>query len=208
MTTLSRPLLSLLESTFEAPTGSTHADIVRLRESLTVALRRCLDAPDATWVELVNRGTAAGEWDEWRVAGLLAAADADPDVTREALATLTDELLGRRDVIPGPWEGADRQAAVDTPEWHAGRMRREIVFAIERAMVCASNGDVDGLCDAADRILDRNGDGSSYTDLPAALRACATDLDEHGTVTPLSRDALSRSLAGTPFAASVDRLGV
>ncbi|MGB0111903.1 MAG: hypothetical protein WBP59_01650 [Ilumatobacteraceae bacterium] len=210
MTELTRPVVALLASTFDAPPESMVADIVKLRESLVVALRRCLDAPTATWEQLVERGTVVGEWDDWRVASLSAASnpdeDPEPEVTREALATLTSELIGRRDVLSGPWEGADRQDTVDTPQWQAGRVRRELVFAIEHAMVCADGLDAAGLEAAAARIESNDPDDRIHPGLAESLRRCASDAVADGVLSGATCDALRRSLAGTPFAASVDRI--
>lgn len=208
MTELSRPLVTLLASTFETSGETERHDVERLRESLTVALRRCLDAPDATWLDLVERGAVAGEWDEWRVGSLVAAADPardpEPEVTRDVLATLTEELIGRRDVVPGPWEGAERQAAVESPRWRAGLQRREIVFTIERAVACVETLDALGLRTCAGRVAERDVDGA-YPGLAAALTACAHDADS-GALRPSSLAQLRDALAHTPFASAIDRL--
>jgi hypothetical protein len=209
VTELSRPIVALLASTFDASGPTERDDISRLRESLTVALRRCLDAPDSAWLELVDRGAVAGEWDEWRVASLVAAADPlndpQPEVTRDALATLTEELIGRLDVLPGPWEGGARQAALASPRWLAGQARREIVFAIERAVVCLSELDADGLRECARRVRARDVD-DTYPDLADALDACAEDADR-GSLSTVAREHLRSALVATPFAAAVDRIG-
>jgi hypothetical protein len=125
-------------------------------------------------------------------------------VTRDVLATLIDELVGRRDVVPGAWEGVARQAAVGTAAWEAGRLRREIVFAIERAMSCLTASDGAGLHHCADRI-DEHDVTAAYVGVPAALRACAADL-EAGSLTVAGREALRAALANTPFVAVVSRL--
>lgn len=208
MTELSRPLVALLASTFETAGPTERHDVERLRESLTVALRRCLDEPGATWLDLVERGAAAGEWDEWRVASLVAAVDPscdpEPEVTRDVLATLTEELMGRRDVLPGPWEGAERQASVESPRWRAGLRRREIVFTIERAVVCVESLDADGLRACAARVVERDVDGA-YPGLADALTACADDVSA-GAVTSAARTRLRDALAHTPFASAIARL--
>ncbi len=183
MTALSRPLIGLLSSAFDAAVLDEREHVELLRSTLTVALRRCLDAPDASWPELVGRGAAVGEWDEWRTADLIAAADPAgdprPEVTRDTLATLAEELIARGDVRSGPWEGADREAAVGSPRWQEGQRRREIVFAIERAMVSIADADADGLRDGAARIDERD-TTVAFPGLPAALRGCATDIETGG----------------------------
>jgi hypothetical protein len=208
VTELSRPVLALLSATFNAPGSDERADVARLRESLTVALRKCFEMPDAAWPELVARGAVVGEWDQWRVAALVAAgdpsSDPEPDATRDALATLAEELMERRNVRAGPWEGGARQAAVETPRWRAGRLRREIVVAIERSMTCLPIRDAAGLRGCADRIAERDVT-VAYPGLPDALRACASDV-ERGALGVAAREALGRALASTPFGYTVGRL--
>ncbi|MFP5487700.1 MAG: hypothetical protein ACLGHQ_05280 [Acidimicrobiia bacterium] len=203
MTALSRPLRVMLEGVFATPTGSLADDIERFRSTLTVALRRCLDAPEADWAELVARGTDLGDWDEWRVAGLLAASPGiEPDpATRETLAELVDELVRRGQVGPCPLDADDD--ADRSPEWLEGRRRRELIFAIERAVDALAVGDSAGLRGAAVRIVERDPDGSVFPTLALALVACADDLELRDAVGASSRAALAGALAGTPFAASV-----
>lgn len=208
MTELSRPVVAMLGSTVETTGPTERHDIERLRESLTVALRRCLDAPDARWLDLVERGAAVGTWDEWRVASLVAAvepsSDPEPEVTRDVLATLTEELIGRRDVLPGPWEGAERQVAVESPRWRAGLRRREIIFTIERAVACVEALDADGLRLCAARVTERGGD-DAYPGLAVALVACAEEAAS-GTLSRTSLTPLRAALAATPFASAIDRI--
>jgi hypothetical protein len=156
VTELSRPVLALLSATFDAPGSDERADVARLRESLSVALRRC------------------------------------------------EELVERRDVRAGPWEGGARQVAVETPRWRAGRLRREIVVAIERSMTCLPIRDAAGLRECADRIVERDV-AVAYPGLPDALRACAFDV-ERGALGVAARGALASALATTPFGPAVDRL--
>lgn len=207
MTALSRPVRAMLESVFDAPPLALDADIDRLRLTLTAALRRCLDAPEADWNELIELGAVAGEWDEWRVAGLRAAvepgADLDPALTRDTLAQLVEELIGRGDVVPGPWEGGARQEATDSAEWLAGRRRREMIFAIERAMVGLAAGDAACLRDVAERIVESDEDETVFPGLPTALRSCADDLEGGGAISPQSKMQLADALDQTPFVASL-----
>ena len=220
MTVLSRPVVAILESALATPTGSLAGDIVRLRESLTIALRRCLDEPTLEWSALVALGAERGGWDQWRVAGLLAARDREAsaegghldtprellDETRDVLAALADELIGRRDISTEPWDGSDRQHALADPLWVAGRDRRELVFAIERAMEHAARHDAAGLRSAAANVDERDPSGDAYPGLATALLACAADLDRSGSISDESRSRLRTSLGETPFAAAVDRL--
>lgn len=211
MATLTRPVVAVLESALATPTGTLATDIVRLRESLTIALQRCLDVPAAGWSVLVSAAAQRGGWDQWRIASLLAAGRVDddptPDETRDALAALADELIARRDVIDGPWEGSDRQSGVVDPHWLAGRDRRELVFAIERAPDHAAHRDAAGLRTAAGNIEKRDPTASIYPGLAVALLACADDIDSSASISESRRTQLRASLAVTPFAASVDQLG-
>jgi hypothetical protein len=205
---LSRPLVTMLSTAVSSSSGSFDTDIVRLREALRLALARCLDRPDATWPELVAAGAERGDWDEWRVAGLLAAAtgesDPEPEVTLDTLGALADELIHRRALVAGPWEGADRQAAVTSPRWQEGLRVRQLVFATERAMEHLDRGDHAGLTAVAAFVEQQDPMGERFPDLAEALRACAADLrDGAGRAVSLRR--LRASLASTPFAASVDR---
>lgn len=124
--------------------------------------------------------------------------DPEPEVTRDALATLTEELIARGDIAG--------ELVAESPAWTAGRIRREIVFAIERAMVCAETADADGLRDAARRVAERDPDDAVFPGLAAALRSCAADLDAHLAPSSTSLAALVHSLAATPFAPAVARL--
>ncbi len=202
----------MLRSALATPTGSTNADIARLREALALALERCLERPGVAWQVLVSEGETRGAWDEWRVAGLLAALDADsdpaPEVTLDVLAALADELVHRRDVVPGVWEGAERQGAVDSPRWREGQRAREIVFGIERAMELLQRGDVSGLTGVAAMIEVRDPDGDRFPGLVAALSGCADGVasGDGGDALASSLTRLRACLASTPFAASIDRL--
>lgn len=213
MTALSRPIVALLESALAATTTSLDDDIVRLRGALTPALQRCLAVPAASWPALVEAATARGGWDQWRSGGLLAAAhpadDEAPEATRDLLAELAEELTARGDVLAEVWEGGERQAHVESPRWIAGRERRELIFAIERAIAAALAGDAQGIVNAADNIAGRDRSGI-YPALPDALRACAADVsrDRPGErrIGDGARQRLGDALAGTPFAAAVVEL--
>ena len=191
----------MLRAAIETPSDTIASDIERLRESLVIALRRCLGQPAAGWMALVECASETGGWNEWRIGSLIDAADPAtdeaPEVTREALAELAVELLERGDVLGGPWEGGERQAAVASQQWRDGRDRRELIFAIERAMDCLGRNDAAGLHSAARRIEERDPDAEIYPDLAESLRICA----DWPSVE--SMDRLQRSLLGTPFAAFV-----
>lgn len=210
MTEISRPIVALLEAALVTPTGSLATDIVRLRESLVVALRRCLDDPGAGWPHLVASAAGRGGWDQWRVASLLAAADPDadstPDETRDALAALVDELIGRRDVLAGPWEGRDRQAVLLDPHWLAGRDRRELVFAIERTLGYLAGCDAPAIRHVAIQVDERDPGSVVYPGLSTALVGCAADLEAGPSIGASSRQRLRNALADSPFAAAVDLL--
>ena len=208
MTELSRPLRMLLEAAVAAPTVDVRADVGRLRDALTVVLARVLDR-DADWRALVEEATARGAWDVWRSGGLLAASDAagdpTPEVTRDLLAELAEELLARGEIRAEPWEGGDRQAAVASPLWIEGRRRREVIFAIESAVLHLSRGDADGVADAAASIEARDQAGA-FADLPATLHTAAAELRDRPAVSPPTRRRLMRVLQGTPFVASAAEL--
>lgn len=206
---LSRPLVAMLQTAVSSSSGSLPTDIGRLREALGLALARCLDRPDATWPELVAAAAERGDWDEWRVAGLLSAEagapDPTPEVTLDTLGALADELIHRRTVAAGPWEGADREAAVTSPRWQEGQRVRQLVFAIERAMAHLDRGDHVGLVSVAAFVGQHDPNGERFPDLAEALEVCAIDL-RRGAATAESLVRLRDALASTPFAASVDRL--
>jgi hypothetical protein len=209
MTAISRPIAALLAAALESPAHTLERDIERLRESVIVALRRCLDMPGASWSALVESAADRGSWDRWRRAGLLAAetphTDETPDSTRETLAALAEELLMRRDILDEVWEGDQRQAAVESPRWIAGRERRELVFTIESAMDAAVAGDGPALAAAAETIERRDG-GGIYPGLPDALRRAGDEITRAGSLSTISRRRLVDALAGTPFAAAAAQL--
>lgn len=208
-TPLSRPLVSMLESALSTASGSATTDIARLRDALALVLARHLDRPDAAWPDLVTEAAALGGWDEWRVGGLLAATDpADdptPETTLDTLGTLAEELIHRRIVGPGTWEGVERQAVVASARWQEGQRIRQVVFAIERAMELLAGHDADGLDAVAATIESRDPADERFPGLAMALRACADDL-RAGDEWTTSLARVRESLATTPFTASIDRL--
>ncbi|HRE03831.1 MAG TPA: hypothetical protein PLV68_21220, partial [Ilumatobacteraceae bacterium] len=165
-----------------------------------------LDHPTADWGELVAAAAGHGGWDQWRSGGLAAAAhpevDAAPEATRDLLAELAAELVARRTITTEVWEGDDRQALVDSPHWRAGQRRREIIFAIERAMLAAEQCDPAGLRSAAASIAARDTD-VRYPDLAESLLACAGEAETAKTISAASLDRLESALVTTPFAAAV-----
>lgn len=211
MSTLSQPMRALLESALAAPTGTIADDVERLRETLTVVLRRCLELPGATWPELIGDAARRGGWDHWRGSGLQAAAasvaDAAPEVTRHLLVELGEELRVRGDVIAEAWEGEGRQVAVESPQWVEGRQRRDLIFAIESAMAHAKVADADALAASGANIAARDLHGS-FPGLADALQYCAADLALHGALSMPARDRLVVALDGTPFAAAAADLPV
>ncbi|HRE03801.1 MAG TPA: hypothetical protein PLV68_21070, partial [Ilumatobacteraceae bacterium] len=62
---ITRPIATMIETALATPTGSVPGDIARLRDTLAVALRRCLDRPTADWGELVAAAAGHGGWDQW-----------------------------------------------------------------------------------------------------------------------------------------------
>jgi len=204
-------MLTLLGSALAAPIGTITDDVERLRETLTVVLRRCLELPNATWPELIGDATRRGGWDHWRSSGLQAAAapaaDATPEVTRHLLVELGEELRVRGDVLAEVWEGEGRQAAVESPQWVEGRQRRELIFVIESAMAHAEAADADALAASGVNIAARDLHGS-FPGLADALSYCAAELASHGALSVLARDRLVATLDGTPFAAAAADLPV
>jgi DMSO/TMAO reductase YedYZ molybdopterin-dependent catalytic subunit len=206
---LGRPLRSLLERALTVSTGSIAADIITLREPCHAALRRCLGLADDGWSATIDCAAAKASWDEWRRGGLAAAADPQldraPEATRDLLAELAEELMVRGDVLPGPWEGAQRQGLTDSDEWQAGHRRRQLIFMIERLGDLVLNDDADGLQALADAIANAD-DTGELTDAPGALRAFAADLALDATITDGARQRLIAAFAGTPFAATAARV--
>jgi hypothetical protein len=212
VTVLSRPLRAMLESALATPTsGDVARDVERLRETLVIVLGRVLDLADVGWEELVAEATTRGGWDQWRSGGLAVASDAAtdpaPEVTRDLLAELAEELVARGDVRSEPWEGADRQAAVESPVWAEGRRRREVIFAIESVMVHLANGHAEAVAESADAIASRD-DARSFPELPAVLRSCADELRTRPAVSAATRRRMMRALADTPFVAAAADLPV
>src|SRR5688572_27469415 len=112
----------MLESALATPTSvDVASDVERLRDTLVVVLRRVLDLGDGGWDALIAEAATHGGWDHWRSGGLAAASDPvgdpTPEVTRDVLAELAEELIARGEVRAEPWEGAERQAAVESPRW-------------------------------------------------------------------------------------------
>ena len=208
MTSLSRPLIGVVRAALETPSSTIVGDIDRLRGVLLLALRRCLDEPRADWNTLVEVGTGRGGWDEWRVASLLDSSDPTvdpaPEVTREALAGLANEMIERGDVLAGPWEGGGRQGAVESERWRTGRVRREMVFAIERAMDCVRAPDAAGLRAVAGRLDEHDPHGEIHPQVAASLRVCAEEIDAAGACRAATLATLRASLARTPLAAFID----
>ncbi len=118
-TPLGRPLRELLVRVLAATGGDVRADVDRLREALQVVLRKVLSGADGSWPSLVAAAAERGAWDRWRVGSLLDAArpadDPQPEVTRDVLAEVAEELAERGDVLPGPWEGTDVRPGPPTP---------------------------------------------------------------------------------------------
>lgn len=202
---------ALLEAALAAPTEDVRVDVARLRDVLVVVLQRSLELSSASWPELVAAAAERGQWDHWRAGGLGAAAepatDPAPEATRDLLAELAEELLSRGEVRSKVWEGVERQAAVESPQWAEGKQRRELIFAIESATFHVEHGHTDAVTSAATSIAERDTFGA-FPGLPAALRSCASDLAGRGAVSRRSRAQLATALAGTPFAALAPRLAV
>lgn len=202
---LSRPLRVLLERALAKPTGTVSGDVASLRAACAVVLRRCLDRPDGQWAQLVELASDKGDWDQWRQAGLLAAAeperDATAEATRDLLAELADELCIRGDVLPGVWEGEQRQAVTASADWQEGKRRRDLVTSLERLVELIETTDAPGLRELAGSIARR--DTGDHPTLPAAVRAAAADIEATGAVPARTRASLAECLQETPFAAAI-----
>lgn len=202
---LSRPLRVLLQRALAKPTGTVPGDIATLRAACAVVLRRCLDRPDGKWEQLVEAASDKGDWDQWRRAGMLAAADPERDPTAEAtrnlLAELADELCIRGDVLPGVWEGEQRQAVTASADWQEGKRRRDLVTSLERLVELIETTDGPGLRELADSIARR--DTGDHPTLPAAVRAAADDIDATGAVRARTRASLAECVHDSPFATAL-----
>lgn len=205
----SRPLRTLLHRAINTATGSLADDITALREACTVVLRRALGAPDAAWPELVDRAAERGRWDRWRHGGLRSAQDPDhdstPEVTRDLLAALAEELSVVGDVVPGVWEGEARQASTHSPEWVEGKRRRDLVFSLERVIELVQAADAAGLVQLADSIGGLDDDGQFAAARTALVRA-ADDFASAGCMRAETRDSLALALELTPFSASIRQI--
>jgi DMSO/TMAO reductase YedYZ molybdopterin-dependent catalytic subunit len=201
---LPRPLRDLLERVLAEPAPDLPADVTRLRSALEIALVRVLGGGRRAWPDLVAAAAERGGWDRWRIAGLLDAAhpadDAQPEVTRDVLADVAEELISRGTLRRGPWEGAARQARTSDPYWTRGRMHREAVFALERLPEHLGNADADAISGLA-AMLSAQIDGLA-PGAGAALEHAATRLREGAPVDEL-RPGLAAALAHTPFGAAI-----
>lgn len=205
---LARPLRDMLGRVLGEPAPDLAADVARLRAALEVVLGRILPGGGRPWPDLVAAAAERGGWDRWRTAGLLAAdhpgADPQPEVTRDVLAGVAEELATRGALRVGPWEGADREARTTDPDWQAGRLRREAVFALERLPEHLGNADAEAIADLA------AGFGAQIEGLvpgaTAALERAATCLRE-GAAADDVRPALAEALAPTPFGPALARSG-
>ena len=200
-TALSRPLRNLLDRAVTNAAGALTADVAALRDACAVVLRRVLDMADAPWPALVDVAATRGGWDRWRVGGLLAAehpdSDGTPEATRELLAELADELSVVGGISTEGWEGGDRQAATDSPEWREGKRRRNLVFGFERLVELASSGDAVALDQLADSLarLDETGEHRIVLDL---VHAAARDVAAVGALRVGTRESLARALRESP----------
>lgn len=201
---LARPLRDMLGRVLAEPAPDLATDVARLRSALEVALARILGEGIQAWPDLVAAAAERGGWDRWRVAGLLDAAlpaiDAQPEATRDVLAEVAEELIGRGALRRGPWEGAARQARTNDPHWIEGRVRRQAVFALERLPDHLSNADADAIAVlAATPAVQLDGLAPG---VGAALELAAARL-RHGATVDDVRPGLVAALRRTPFAAAI-----
>lgn len=198
--TISRPMAVFLENAVATVTGSVTDDIHQLIEALEVVLRRCLALPHATWPTLVHAAASCGEWDHWRVIGLLGAAnlvpEVDPSAARDVLVEVAVELASQRTLVAGHTDGSADGPAAD------GRRRRNLVTAMERAIEALTRGEAEHLVTIA-LIVETCDLELEYPTLPSALRSAATDFARSMVLTSTTRAALVVGFGATPFAAAL-----
>ncbi len=220
---LSKPIRMMLERALNTSADTITADIERLREACALVLRRHLATPaDSSWPDLVEAAARKGEWNQWRRNDLLKAdapeSDDTPEVTRDTLGELAEELLDRGAVLPGVWEGSHRQIATASEEWNNGKRRRDLIFSLESLPQLVEQHDSVGLHDLATSIRSRDTE-ERFPGLPQALTSLAKTLSpptdhvpshNEGDAAVLSGAAglirVGETLQGTPFAAVVRQL--
>ena len=198
---ISRPMVVFLENAVATATGSVTDDIHQLTEALEVVLRRCLALPDATWPALVHAAALRGEWDHWRVIGLLGVAklgpEADPSAARAVLVEVAVELASRRALVAGHTGESTSGPAAD------GRRRRNLVTAMEQAIAALTSGEAERLATIASTVESCDLE-LEYPALPGALRLAAADFVRSEALTSTTRAALVVGFGATPFAAAME----